>query len=620
MKTNKSSNLLSSNQTELIACVLILYTDKDEGEDNIYFQYKTNEKANKLIKLKDVILASTGISQSILGSDYEIMILESDIDRENELNFILKNENSCNTNVSKNFNYYTKFKVSSISFLKRFIISVVLPYSTQDNILKYICYELADSFSSFFESFESDEVIRNYIDVLNKYCENYLYLSLTYSIKKEVEDVRFSPLIHPYLCHSLYSFNNQNSIFQICPPISFEMKSEIIELINHINGDRSVLQETMTISDPPIYLKGVVLTYKGYTLYSSLSNNEFENLYRLTILTNTHVRDYNCPEQLIIDYLYCNNNVYIQDQDDINDKQYNSKSRRKIVATVLAQRDYVLYCYLDILCEIMNSSFDPFFHIRSQDTLLGILKRFLHFNINEELDLFGVKNINVNQNQRNIDNTTGISQSNQNNFFNTSSKLEDKDKDKDKDKNEKNNHRNDTRNKSKIQFIYDSHNKVNILHYSIFNESKQIINTCHINVDANTLQDIYRVIFKQYAIIQTNLNKLRKRSKRIKISDSFNLANSLNNYYSNLKLDPKLRLKIVKNNFLNNLSVLKIYEVGVKLKIEGKSIWVAYKIFELAQEDDTNNEVFICFVTYESDSMIDIHDFCTDLIISELFI
>mgnify|MGYP006913947727 CR=1 FL=1 len=76
MKNFKSSSLLTTNIQEIKACILILETNKKEGEDFVYHAYKTNSYATDLVYLKGVILASLGISNGVLGEDYEIMIIE----------------------------------------------------------------------------------------------------------------------------------------------------------------------------------------------------------------------------------------------------------------------------------------------------------------------------------------------------------------------------------------------------------------------------------------------------------------------------------------------------------------------------------------------------------------
>ena len=76
MKGYRTSNLLASNQQEIKAAILILATNKKEGEEFVYYQYKSNDQAQDLLELKGVILASTGISHGLLGNDYEIMVIE----------------------------------------------------------------------------------------------------------------------------------------------------------------------------------------------------------------------------------------------------------------------------------------------------------------------------------------------------------------------------------------------------------------------------------------------------------------------------------------------------------------------------------------------------------------
>ena len=47
-------NLLSRNKNGLNACVFILETNKGEGEDYVYYSYKSNDNCSNLTNLKGI--------------------------------------------------------------------------------------------------------------------------------------------------------------------------------------------------------------------------------------------------------------------------------------------------------------------------------------------------------------------------------------------------------------------------------------------------------------------------------------------------------------------------------------------------------------------------------------
>lgn len=655
MKGYRTSSLLSTNQQEIKAAILILETNKKEGEEFIYYQFKTNDQSTDLIQLKGVILASVGISHGVLGNDYEIMIVEDITTKSKIIESQVKLKSSLNeSQVSKKLDYQAKFKICSKSYLKNFLVSVIFPAAMPDNCVKFVCHELIESVSCFFDNFEADEVKRHFTDVIYKFCENLVYNTLIYSIPLEKEDFRSSPILYNPLCSITYNYNCLFPCFMIKPPLSDITKSELIEIVNTINQDRSVIQETLTLMDPPIFLRGCVLCFKDYVVYNSLTNSEFECLYRLSNIYDIHSRSCSSPEVLIIEHLYINNSVSFNDnEEEENEEQSNvninntklnanqltkkdtllgnNKLRKTILATILAQRDFVLYCYLDILNTKMNSSFDLLYHKRAEDLLLGLLKRSYQNNLNTELSSQGIslnetfKSLKTNSNtgNSNNNNTSIINQPKYPNFDASSSKQVNKLNNNKKPYSTQNNKAFIA---SRINGIIESETKVNIIHYSIYNDSERVINTCDLNIDPITLQEVYRVIFNQYAIIQSNINKLNQRNKKLRVSEAFGNNWSCNYYLTTLKLDNKNKMKIIKENFLREVFDLKPFEFGVKLKLTSMpNIWVCCKIYEHSNlNGEFTSEQFsnykIIFLAYESDNMVDIDNFCQDLIINSLFI
>lgn len=633
MKNFKSSSLLTTNLQEIKACILILETNKKEGEDFVYHAYKTNSYATDLVYLKGVILASLGISNGVLGEDYEIMIIEDFKEKASIIESAASKKQSCIMTTHNQIEYSAKYKVCSRSFLKNYLVSAVLPASIPDNCIKFVCNELIESLSAFFESFEGDEVKRLYSDVINKFCEYLIFATLIHTIPSEKEDFNCSSIMFPYICNTIFFYNSIFPIYMIKPPLSDRVKSEMIEIVNTINSDRSVLQETLTLMDPPLFLRGVVLTFRGFVIYTSLSNSEFENLARVGTLYGLHDRNHSSGETLICENVYINNSTFLIENETFQDEEAaeanytenfssninnntnsnlnalspnlennmsekkagNNKLKKTIVATLLAQREFVLYCYLDILNTKVNSSFDVFYHKRAEDLLIGLLKKSYQNTIKKDLSLTSIS-MNSESNSKDV----------QNNSTKSGTQLK-------------------PQTISKINGLYDHENKVNIIHYSIYNDTERIINTSLLEVDPIVLQEVYRVIFNHYSKIQSNLNKLQNRSKNQRIREMQEYSGISKQYAMTLKTDPKIKTKLLKDNFLNEMNTLKLNELGVKVRFSSNqpSVWVCCKIYEHHNPcDDTIEEYSnykAVFLAYESENMIDIDSFCQDLLINELF-
>ena len=143
--------------------------------------------------------------------------------------------------------------------------------------------------------------------------------------------------------------------------------------MNTLNNDRSILQETLTLMDPPFYLKGYILMYRGFILFNSLSNNELANGARLALLHEIYMRTQSSPEILSCELLF----------DDDKSNLFKSKERKKTITTLLAQREFCIIINLEIL-DKNNCTFDPFYHKRAEDLLVNLLKKnFSQIIINE---------------------------------------------------------------------------------------------------------------------------------------------------------------------------------------------------------------------------------------------
>lgn len=743
----KQPTILSRNKDNLNCVLMILETNKKEGEEYLYYSFKTNDACSNLVNLKGVALASIGISNSVFCDDYRIFTFY-----DNKTNL--------------------KYKLKSKSFYKYYIVSVIMPSLTPDNILLFVCNEFIEFILSFFENFEDT---KKYFDVLNKYCENLFYYTLMFALEREKEDFLGSAINNIPIMNALFSYNECNPCYIIKPPINDNLRAEIIEFINNIYADRSVLQENITLMDPPFYLNGILITFRGFVIFNTLSNSEFLSICRVGNLYEVLDRTHNCPEILICEYLFKNdkvdNPIKMINIDNIG---CGGDTRKKFLTTILSQREFTIFVSLEILGK-SNCSFDPFFQRRAEDILIGVLKRGFGTILNNELLSYAVRpiqndikeneenifnnfetddnvnlnninlltnenigNVNLKNNAKNeiknpntttnkfleeenlrknssksnfknnkivrkdshnssnsIENNNSLSNNNTNNNNYNASKLnsgnpnvhinnnnssyaignrnkininlnkESNNADVEGNNiinpnanaNTNNNNNNNytsenpyaTNNinlnmnlNSKFKGYVDNETKVNIIQFSCFDDTECVINTTDIYANPRLFQGIYKVIFNEYAKIQTNINKLKNRNKQLKLRKIFNYENVVRNYSNfnidtikplnenvcqklNFKNEPITKTKLIKENFLRNLNAFKINEYAIKFCADDNMpIWISCKIYEHSLiYEETNLDEFsnykIIFISYESPYPVDIDSFCQDLLINEFF-
>ena len=342
MKSWKQPTLLSRNGNELNACIMILENNKQEDEEFLYYFYKTNEASSQFQNLKGVLLASSGISNSIFFDDYRVISFSMDDNQ---------------------------YKSTSKTYLNTYLVTVVVPSITPDNILLFICNEFIQFCNLFFENFED---CKKFTNILNKYSEILFYLTLNYTLSPSKEDIIGTPISLLPIMNMTFSFNEQTPIFLIKPGLSDSLRTDLIEHLNSLNTDRSVLQETMTLMEPPFYLKGYILLYRGFVVFNTLNNKEMANGARLAMLHEMYMRSQSSPEVLSCEFLF--------------DMPVDcpSNQRKKTLTTLLAQREFVLLISLEILGK-NNCSFDPFYHKRAEDLLVNLLKKSFSSIINNEL-------------------------------------------------------------------------------------------------------------------------------------------------------------------------------------------------------------------------------------------
>ena len=477
----KQPNLLSRNKNEFNACIMILDKSKKEGEDSIVFAYKTNENISHLLDLKGIIMASVGISNSIFGEDYKIMQIEQDkIDQQ--------------------------FKIGTRNFLKIYIISAIVPSRVPENILMYLINEFTESINFFFEDIE--QAIK-FPDMIKKFAEAFIYNITNYALSKSKEDFIGSPLSIIPIVTMTFFYNEQFPCFMIKTPINDSLRTELVEMMNTLNADKSVIQETLTLMDPPFYVKGYTLLYRGFVVFNTLHNFETMNMARLCMIHEMYERGSSSSEILMCEFIFEN------EQKSSFTLKYNNynEERKKILTTILAQREFVLLIHLDVIGKL-NSSFDPFFHKRAEDLLITILKRGYNIILNNEIYNHSIKAAELkSENHEKILKDIDSECSKGSEFTRKDSK-----KNLNTDKNTK------ISNQlliSKIKGYTEKDTNVNIIHFALYDDSDCVINTTDLNMTSTIYQDVYKEIFSQYAKIQSNINKLKVKNKSLRVKNLF---------------------------------------------------------------------------------------------------
>jgi hypothetical protein len=584
MSVLKQPMLFGKNKAFLNACIMILETYKSEEDDFLFYSYHPNEESASLVKLKGIVLAASGISQTLLGGDYKMMLVK---DKRSKLN-------------------ETKYKVASLGFQKSFLLAVILPFISPDNVVVYVLKEFYNFLNLFFERF--DECIK-FTEIVNRYVDVLIFNVTNYILDSTKEDWIYSPLSNVPVMTQVFSYDENTPYFLIKPPLSDNLRTELIEIMNTLNSDRSVLQETLTLMDPPFNPRGSALVYNGFVIFNSLSNNELVSLYRLAMLHDMHVRSKSSSEVLSCEFLF-------ETQEVENDE------KKKILVTVLAQRDFVLLISLDIMGK-NNCSFDPFYIKRAEDLLISLLKKSYSLIVTNELHSYSIRTYDDKQAEEKIftdmESEIGFRKNSDNSFH---SKTKD-------DRLNEANQNHILQKETKIKGFTDIETNVNIIHFAFYDDSESVVSTIDLNVSSDLLKEIYRSIYREYARIQSNINRIKNKSKQIRKARIFNYEESKLNFHTILK-NEGVKDKMLKESFYNGIrsKCVKIDEYGYKLNVPDVSnmpVWICCKIYEHNTiKDEVNFDEYsnfkVIFVSYESHSPVDIDSFCQDLLINELFI
>ena len=637
MKSYKQSSILLRNAKELNLCFLIIDIQKEN--DDIYYFYKGNEKSEQFKVLKGTIMAVSAICNGIFYADPHIITFSLD-----------KKRYKCTSGY--NFNQY--------------IFAVIVPFYAPDNIVIFIYKEFINFCNMFFGKFIES---KNFINILDKFCEFLFYMCLNYIIPIHSLDIVGTPISIIPLMNATFTFNEINPSYLIKTALSDSLRSSIIEQMNSLNSDRTILQETLTLMDQPYYLIGYALLFRGFVLYNTLSNQELLNPVRLSIIHQMYLRTESSSEVLVCEFIF-------------------DESHNKMLTTILGQREFVMIISLEILNK-NNCTFDPFYHLRAQDLLVNLLKKNFSNIILEELYrnsiklenadyMTGMNSKNIrekserearvqagrknsgkakinevlesimsinkdidNINETNSNNPKGLYQSNLTVGNNNEIKVDNiKKSNLIENKNDPNKKRvsidkmdiNLSEINSKIKGYIDSQTNINIIHFSCYDDAENIINTTDLNLSKKMYEEIYNFIFITYAKIQSNINKVKKRNQKNKTSKIF----SFDENSKLLQIERKDLLTKSKENrkdFIKSLNrnysgqkLIKLTEFGTNLKNAlNIPVWICCKLYEnISIEDDLNMDTYsnykVIFVSYESPVPVDIDSFCQDLIMNELFL
>ena len=639
MKSYKQSSLLLRNGKELDFCFLIIDTQKESND--IYYFYRGNEKSEQFKILKGAIMAITGISNGIFYAEPHIISFSFD-----------KKLYKC----TSGYNY------------DQYIFAVIVPYCSPDNIVIFIYKEFIKFCNMFFGKFTESA---NFFNILDKFCEFLFYMCINYLLDKNNLDIIGTPISILPIMNTTFTYNEINPSFLIKTSISDSLRGSIIEQLNTLNNDKSIFQETLTLMEPPYYLIGYALLFRGFVLYNTLSNQELLNPVRLSIIHQMYLRTSSSPEVLACEFIF-------------------DESKNKMLTTILGQREFVMIISLEILNK-NNCTFDPFYHLRAQDLLVNLLKKNFVSIISEELYKYSIKlensdymtgmnyNSNVNEKEENeiklntvkkrnmknekinevlesimsINKEIDYNETNPNNIKNIyqsnltvgnnnikgeikMSNFENYNRnDKTKMKNRVNIDKSDinlSEINTKIKGYIDGQTNINIIHFSCYDDVENIINTTDLNLSKKIYEEIYNYIFNIYAKMQTNINKLKKRNQKYKSSKIFSfyennesLQIERKDLLTKSKENRKNFIRSINNNLLKN-KWNKITEFGTNFNNNlNIPIWICCKLYEnISIEDELNMDAYsnykVIFISYESAIPVDIDSFCQDLIMNELFL
>ena len=641
MKSFKQSSLLLRNAKELDLCYMIIDTQKESND--IYYFYKGNEKSEQFKILKGAIMALTGISNGIFYAEPHV--------------------------ISFSFNKKL-YKCTSGYNFNQYIFAVIVPYYSPDNIVIFIYKEFIKFCKMFFGKFTESA---NFLNILDKYCEFLFYMCSNYLININNLDIVGTPISILPIMNTTFSYNEVNPCYLIKTAISDSLRSSIIEQMNNLNNDKSIFQETLTLMEPPYYLIGYALLFRGFILFNTLSNQELLNPIRLSIVHQIYIRTQSSPEALVCEFIF-------------------DESNNKMLTTILGQREFVMIISLEILNK-NNCTFDPFYHLRAQDLLVNLLKKNFSNIISEELYKYSIKlensdfmlgiqnNSNINEkeekeiklnnpikkrnlkkdemnqvlesvmsinkdndyNETNPNNIKNLYQSNLtvgNNNLKDNIKMSNFENKNKFDINRKNKNRVDIDKSNinlseiniKIKGYIDGQTNINIIHFSCFDEAENIINTTDLNISKKIYEEIYNYIFLTYAKIQTNINKLKKRNQKYKTSKIFSFEENneslqieRKDLLTKSKENRKNFIESINNNF-SKYKINKLIEFGTNFNNNlNIPIWICCKLYEnISIEDDLNMDCYsnykIIYVSYESQVPVDIDSFCQDFIMNELFL
>ena len=547
---------------------MILETKKAEGEDYTFFFHKSSNSPDCFNDIKGILFASTGICNNIFGEDVRMLSF---------------------SNTKTDYWY----KGSTYSFSSNLIAAIVTNASTPDNVVFYLLHEFV-TFVDFF--FENVTEVKNNAVIMNKICDNLAYQASQFALNEP--QISLTTLNNSPLSSLVFSFNEKETAFTVKPPISTVLKSEIIELINTLNSDRSLIQEAMTSVDMPIFPRGCCLLFRGFTVFSSLSNFELSNLAKIANLNGLYERQNDSQEIIICEEIYV-------DEKKNNPLYYvGIKEKKRVIATIVAIREFTLIIYLDYLGR-ENSHFDPFYTKRAEDLMLSVLKKNFNYLLNGEIYVNSVKLMNE------VDNADRIVKE-----FSTEKDLPSTTEVRTKVARQK-------FLSGLVGVLGEMKHSLNLLHYAVCENKENLIYTHDICVSAEKYE-LFAKIYKNYARMQSNMNKLLIRRKQLFKRIIFSYDDVYQSREQKLKKEIGVRTIENKEKYVQLLKPVKIEEMGVKSIINGVELWSCAKLYEITNLTEGEIEDFmnfkIVFLTYEARVPINVDEICEELLLSDMFI
>ncbi|CAI2382254.1 unnamed protein product [Moneuplotes crassus] len=323
--------------------VLLLHTDKDEGEEYMLYSYPhTSMRIKQFQKLKGVFLACSGVTSTILGEPAKIFSFKiNERNEENRYGAIgnLKFQSKVKAkDMMHNSQGYYK-AAFGCSEINKLLVTVILPSSYPDQV----CIYAAEECKNFIETFYTHSLIyfleneelqikeedekenegegadpvneqlkqkkkekkeeeyatkrKAALEKLDSIFDTVFYQLIPFSSK--LEDFERSPIGSPQIISSILGFHPDNK----CPSLaslelSEKLEIDLSEITNALNDDQTNI---LSAFDPTTQIEGAILMYKGYTVFNQLEKVYLEPVGRVIMLYNLFEHDSSRAERGVVE-------------------------------------------------------------------------------------------------------------------------------------------------------------------------------------------------------------------------------------------------------------------------------------------------------------------------------